>query len=91
MALACGYEVVKHTIEHKVVEHAASLEPVMVEEMQRLVDEHPCVRQGRSVIQCLPICLLTCFICMFALRLFLEETPFPRSIKLLVVSDLLSP
>ena len=49
VSLACGYEVVKHMIANDVVGHAASLQPVMVEEMQRLVDTHPTVRQGRAL------------------------------------------
>ena len=35
VSLACGYEVVKYTIEHDIVGQAQALEPVLKEEMQR--------------------------------------------------------
>jgi len=40
VAMACAYEVIKHTLDQKIVEHAASMEPVMVECIQQLVDKH---------------------------------------------------
>ena len=36
VSLACGYEVVKYTIELDIVGQAQALEPVLKEEMQRL-------------------------------------------------------
>jgi len=48
-ALVCAYECIKYSLEHDVVGRAAELEPVMLEEIQRLVDEHPSVQQGRAV------------------------------------------
>jgi len=48
-ALACAYEVVKHMLRHDVVGHAASLEPIMLERIGGLVDDHPSVRQGRAL------------------------------------------
>jgi adenosylmethionine-8-amino-7-oxononanoate aminotransferase len=49
VACACAYECVKHVVEHGLPERAARLEPVMVEEIQRLVDRHGSVRQGRAI------------------------------------------
>merc|ERR1712176_609743 len=40
VAMACAYECVKHTVKHDLTAHAAALEPVMVEEMSRLVEKH---------------------------------------------------
>lgn len=47
--MACAYEAVKHTIKHDLAGRAAAMEPIMVEEMQRLVEKHPSVRQGRAI------------------------------------------
>ena len=49
VAMACGYEVVKHTLEADVLGHVRELAPVLKELMQALADEHDCVRQVRSV------------------------------------------
>jgi len=49
VALACAYESVKHVVKHDLPGRAAALEPVMVEEMQKLVNNHSCVRQGRAI------------------------------------------
>jgi taurine--2-oxoglutarate transaminase len=49
VAMACAYEALKHTIEHNLTGRAAALEPVMVEEMTRIVEKHPSVRQGRAI------------------------------------------
>jgi taurine--2-oxoglutarate transaminase len=49
VALACGYEVVKHMLKADVVPHVRSLEPTMIAQLQRIVDEHPSVRQARAV------------------------------------------
>jgi len=49
VALACGYEVVKHTLRAGLVERAKAFEPQMVAGMQRLLVAHPCVRQARAV------------------------------------------
>lgn len=47
VALACAYECVKHLLKEDLVGNAARLEPVMEEEIGRLVEAHPSVRQGR--------------------------------------------
>ena len=49
VGLVCAYECVKHMLRHEVVAHAASLEPLMIDRVQHLVDAHPSVRQGRAV------------------------------------------
>jgi adenosylmethionine-8-amino-7-oxononanoate aminotransferase len=49
VAMACGYEVLKYTLEKDLPGNAKALQPVMMQEIQRLVDEHPTVRQGRAV------------------------------------------
>eukprot|EP00968_Pinguiococcus_pyrenoidosus_P024734 scaffold5013_cov273-Pinguiococcus_pyrenoidosus.AAC.10 len=48
VALACAYECVKHLLKEDLAGNAARLESVMVEEIGRLVDTHPSVRQGRA-------------------------------------------
>jgi len=49
VALACAYECVKHVIKEQLPSRAAALEPVMVEQMQHLVEAHPSVRQARAI------------------------------------------
>jgi len=49
VAMACAYEVLKHTVKEDFVGKAAALEPVMVEEMAKIVAKHNCVRQARAI------------------------------------------
>merc|ERR1719498_2269217 len=49
VAMACAYECVKHTVKHNLVENAASMEPIMVEEMEKIVAKHSSVRQARAI------------------------------------------
>lgn len=49
VAMACGYECVKHIVQTKMPENAKSLQPVMMEEIQKLVEKHDCVKQGRCI------------------------------------------
>merc|ERR1712070_651037 len=49
VAMACGYEVMKHIIKEDLIGHAKSLEPVMIEELQKLVDNHSSIRQARAI------------------------------------------
>lgn len=49
VAMACAYECVKHTIKHDLTKHAAAMEPVMVEEMAKIVEKHSSVRQARAI------------------------------------------
>jgi len=49
VAMACAYECVKHIVKENLVANAAALEPIMVEEMGKLVAKHNCVRQARAI------------------------------------------
>ena len=49
VALRCAYECVKHLVDHDLVARAKALEPVLLDGLQRLVDEHACVKQARGV------------------------------------------
>jgi len=49
VAMACAYECVKHTIKEGLVDRAAAMEPIMVEGMQHIVENHPSVRQARAI------------------------------------------
>ena len=49
VAMACAYECVKHMVVHDLVGNAARLESTMAEWTDRLVDNHPSVRQGRAL------------------------------------------
>ena len=49
VALRCAYECVKHLIEHDLVARTKALEPALLDGLQRLVDEHPCVKQARGI------------------------------------------
>jgi len=57
VAMACAYECIKHMITNDLVGHANSLEAVMVECSQHLLDEHPSVRGARvaGLFGCLDI------------------------------------
>ena len=45
--VTCAYEVVKYTIEQDIVGKVQALEPILIEEMQKLIDAHDCVRHVR--------------------------------------------
>jgi len=49
VAMACAYECVKHTVEHKLPERAKKLQKVMMEEINRLAEKHVSVKQGRAI------------------------------------------
>jgi taurine--2-oxoglutarate transaminase len=49
VAMACAYEAVKFTLKEDLPGNAAKLEPVMVEEMEKLVNKHASVRQARAI------------------------------------------
>jgi len=49
VAMACAYECVKFTIKEDLPGKAKALEPVMMEELQGLVDRHVSVKQGRAI------------------------------------------
>lgn len=48
-ALACGYEVLKHILEHDIVGQAKAREAQMAERMSAIVAKHSSVRQARCV------------------------------------------
>lgn len=49
VALACAYECVKHIVSTKMAENAKNLQPVMMEEIQKLADKHDSVKAGRCI------------------------------------------
>jgi adenosylmethionine-8-amino-7-oxononanoate aminotransferase len=49
VALACAYEAVKYGLRIGLADRAQDLEYVMLEEIQTLIDRHPCVKQGRAI------------------------------------------
>ncbi|CAE7891812.1 ggt, partial [Symbiodinium necroappetens] len=49
VALACAYETVKYVLKENVLDNVRNLEPVMLEELQKLTLKHASVRQARAV------------------------------------------
>jgi taurine---2-oxoglutarate transaminase len=49
VAMAAGYESVKHLLKHDIVGHVQQLAPVFEENMQRLANRHPCIKQYRAI------------------------------------------
>jgi taurine--2-oxoglutarate transaminase len=49
VAMACAYESVKYLIEQKLPERAKALEPIMMEEINGIVERHPSVKAGRAI------------------------------------------
>lgn len=50
VSVACGYEALKHMVEQDVMGHVQkNLAPVMKEQTQRMLDNHPCVKAGRAL------------------------------------------
>lgn len=49
VAMACAYESVKHIIKSKMVDNAKKMQPVMMEEIQKLVEKHASVKAGRCI------------------------------------------
>lgn len=49
VSLACAYETIKYLIKHDLVGRAASLEKIMIHEMEEIAERHPSVLQGRAV------------------------------------------
>jgi taurine--2-oxoglutarate transaminase len=49
VAMACAYESVKYMIEQKLPERAKTLEPIMMEEINGIVERHPSVKAGRAI------------------------------------------
>lgn len=49
VAMACAYECVKHIVSTKMPENAKKMQPVMMEEISKLVEKHESVKQGRCI------------------------------------------
>ena len=49
VSLACAYECIKYMIEHDLLCNVQSLECVMIEEMNNLIERHWCIKQGRAL------------------------------------------
>jgi adenosylmethionine-8-amino-7-oxononanoate aminotransferase len=50
VALACGYACLKHFVETDILGHInKSIQPVMISELNRLVEKYDCVRQARAL------------------------------------------
>lgn len=47
--MACAYEQIKHLIKNDIVGHVARVAPVMEEGMKRLAENHPSIKQYRSI------------------------------------------
>jgi taurine--2-oxoglutarate transaminase len=47
VACAASYATIKYMIEKDIVGHVQKMEAVMMDEMSRLVDTHPCLKQAR--------------------------------------------
>jgi len=45
--MAIGYAAVKHQVETDVLGHVQAMEPIMEEEMAKLVAKHKCIKEGR--------------------------------------------
>merc|ERR1711865_193641 len=48
VAMACGYEVMKHLVKEDLINRAKALEPVMVDGLQMLQDNHNSIRHTRA-------------------------------------------
>jgi len=47
VAMACGYEVMKHLIKEDLIAHSKAMEPILKEGLQTIVDNHNSARQAR--------------------------------------------
>ena len=47
MSMAIGYAAVKHSLETDLVGNVRAMEPVMEEEMKKLVESHKCIKNAR--------------------------------------------
>jgi adenosylmethionine-8-amino-7-oxononanoate aminotransferase len=48
VSCAAGYAVVKHILKNNIVGHVKKMEAVMIEELGKIVEKHPCVKQARA-------------------------------------------
>jgi len=49
VAMTCAYETIKHLIRNDVVGHVHRLAPRFEDEMRRVAENHPCVKQYRAI------------------------------------------
>ena len=49
VAVAVAYEAVKHLLQADLVGHVQTLAPIVDEEMQRIANKHPCIKQYRAI------------------------------------------
>ena len=49
VCMEAGYATLKYTLEHDILGHVQKMEPIMKKEMEKLVELHPSVKQGRVV------------------------------------------
>jgi adenosylmethionine-8-amino-7-oxononanoate aminotransferase len=50
VALACGYEALKHFLDTDILGNVKNvIQPILLEELNRLVDKYMCVKQGRVI------------------------------------------
>merc|ERR1712176_188657 len=50
VALSCGYASLKHILDEKIIEHVKGVvQPVMIEELNKLVEKYQCCKQARAV------------------------------------------
>jgi adenosylmethionine-8-amino-7-oxononanoate aminotransferase len=49
VALACGYENVKHLVQNDIVGRVQAMAPLFEQCMERLASYHPCIKQYRSI------------------------------------------
>jgi adenosylmethionine-8-amino-7-oxononanoate aminotransferase len=49
VAMACAYEQIKHLIKNDIVGHVQRLAPVFEQGMKSVAENHPCIKQYRSI------------------------------------------
>lgn len=49
VAMACAYATIKHIIKNDVIGHVNNLEPVFENAMKTIAENHPCIKQYRSI------------------------------------------
>lgn len=47
--MACAYEQIKHLVKNDIVGHASRMGPVMEQAMKTVAENHPCIKQYRSI------------------------------------------
>ena len=47
--MACAYETIKHLLKNDIVGHVSRMGPVMEQAMKTVAENHPCIKQYRSI------------------------------------------